>query len=212
MTKLLPTLSLLVLSCAVSAETVQVGDLAGFREALRRVEAPPAPAAALPPKSERPSCMIEPLSGATVGRGLFDSDFAVKRGDAVLGRVVANQDGYTYVNGGATLAFFAVLKSGKDRFVAVSNCDGELIGKVVEEDEANATAFWLEDANGAAIAHSGWVDGSNFILAGKGGSAVVADDAWFSDRYALTIRELPSPLVLAATVLNNAALYRRKTR
>lgn len=206
-------LSLLSLFVAlpVAAQVVSIGDLAGFKEALKDVPAPAAPASTAAPAAglPRPACPVLSLDGATVGRGLFENDYTVKIDGREVGKVAADGDRLAYSAGGAAQAAAAIGMTGRSRTATVTGCDGEVIGQIVELDLANASYFDVTDASGRTIATSGAVDGTTWSLAGAGVSATIKNAHPIVDRYALSMSGIDGRLVLMAAIMNNAALYRR---
>jgi hypothetical protein len=209
----LPLLSLLA-ALPVAAQVVSVGDVSGFKEALKGSPAPAtpsmsAPASPLPPLPPI-RCAVLSLNGATVGRGLFQNDYAVKIAGEEVGRVEAGGSGLDYSASGRRQAdvSFAFGVDGARR-ATVSGCDGETVGTIVETDASDSSRFRVEDAAGKFVAGSGDVDGTTWSLAGPGVSATITNADWIRDDYALAMSGVDGRLVLTAAIMNNQALYRR---
>ena len=165
---------------------------------------------ALPAAREalRPSCPVLDLSDATVGRGIFGNDFTVTIGGRDVGAVKHDGDGYAYSAGGAPQAKIEITPSESARTATVTGCDGEIVGRVVEEDGSGSSRYRIENASGRVIAESGTVDGTSFGISGSGVSAKVENAHWMLDRYAMSSAGIDGRLVLAAALMNNDALYR----
>lgn len=181
----------LLFALPVAAQIVPIGDVAAAREALR------------------PSCPVLDLSGATVGRGLFGGDFVVTIGGRDVGGVKHDGDGYAYEAGGAPQAKIEIAGSGSARTATVTGCSGEIVGRVIEQDGSDSSRFRVENPSGRVIAESGAVDGTTFAMSGAGGAAKVENAHWLLDRYTMSSSGIDGRLVLAATLMNNDALYRR---
>lgn len=204
--------AMLLLAAMPVAAQVEVGDLSGFKEALKSVEVPAAPASAVAATAALPpvKCPVLSLNGATVGRGLFESDYTVKINGEEVGKVAAGNDGMTYTAGGAGQATVSVAY-GSDgaRRATVKGCDGETLGVIVETESSDSSRFVIVSGPGKVLAASGDVSGTTWSLSGPGGSAEIKNAHPIVDRYALTMSGLDGRLVLAAAVMNNQALYRR---
>jgi len=181
----------LLLALPAAAQIVPIGDVAAAREALR------------------PACPVLDLSGATVGRGLFGGDFVVSIGGRDVGKVERDGDGWSYKAGAAPQAKIEITPSGSARTATVTGCNGEIVGRVVEEDGSDSSRYRVENASGRVIAETGAVDGTSFGLRGAGTAASVANAHWILDRYTLSSGGMDGRLVLAAALMNNDALYRR---
>jgi hypothetical protein len=207
----LPLLSLLV-ALPAAAQVVSMGDMAGFKEALKNSDAPAVPTSRAIETAglTRVACPVLSLNGATVGRGLFENDYTVKIGGEEVGKVESGGSGMRYTAGGAGQADISFSFNGEGgRRATVVGCDGETIGSVYEMDSHDASRFRIEDAAGRPIAHSGDVDGTSWVMAGPGVSASITNDHWLVDRYALSMSGIDGRLVLTAAIMNNQALYRR---
>jgi hypothetical protein len=148
------------------------------------------------------------LNGATVGRGLFENDYTVKINGDEVGKVEAGDSGMKYTAGGAAQADVSVAVSGETRTATVKGCNGETIGTIVETDSHDSSRFTVKDAAGKTM-ESGEVDGTTWALSGAGASASIKNAHPIVDRYAMAMTGVDGRLVLAATVMNNQALYRR---
>lgn len=208
----------LIVALPAAAQVVSIGDVSGFKEALKGVEAPASPpsrpleAAAAGAAAARAACAVLSLNGATVGRGLFQNDYTVKAGDQEVGKVASSGSGWTYTAGGASQASVAVSDVQSGRRATVTGCDGETLGGVVETDASSSSRFVITDASGNVIAYSGDVDGTTWSMTGSGASASIKNDHWLLDRYALTMSGVDGRLVLTAAIMNNQALYRRSSQ
>lgn len=209
------TLLSLLAALPAAAQVVQIGDLAGFKEALKGIESP-AVATTRPLThvvAARPaSCPVLDLAGATVGRGLFESEYTVKIGDQEVGKVSSSGGGLSYTAGGASQAKITLSSSGDTKTATVVGCDGAVIGKIVELQGSDSSSFSVLDAAGSVLAQSGNVDSTTWSLSGAGGSASIANAHWLVDRYALSMSGIDGRLVLTAAILNNQALYRRSAQ
>jgi len=211
----------LIVALPAAAQVVSIGDVSGFREALKGVEAPASPssrpleaaaAAGAAAGAARAACAVLSLNGATVGRGLFQNDYTVKVGDQEVGKVASSGSGWTYTAGGASQASVAVSDVQSGRRATVTGCDGETLGSVVETDASGSSRFVITDASGNVVAYSGDVDGTTWSMTGSGASASIKNDHWLLDRYALTMSGVDGRLVLTAAIMNNQALYRRSSQ
>jgi hypothetical protein len=201
----------LVVALPAAAQFVSVGDVSGFKEALKGTEAPASPAMAAPAAPLPPvRCAVLSLNGATVGRGLFQNDYTVKIAGREVGKVEAGGSGFAYTAGGRRQADVS-FSFGVDgvRRATVVGCDGETLGAVVETDSSDSSRFRVEDASGRLLAGSGGVDGTTWALSGPGASATVTNADWIRDDYALAMSGVDGRLVLTAAIMNNQALYRR---
>lgn len=212
MKKKTPALSLmsLLFSFPVAAQVVEVGDLSAFKEALKSVKAPSAPSAgAAPAAPGAKACASVELSGATVGRGMFQTDLRVDKGDAEVGRVSHDGSRYLYVVGGATAAEADVKGDGDRKVATVLDCAGRVVGTIVEEDSGDSSRYTLADASGKVLARSDATSGPAVTMMGDGGFATIRNAHWILDKYALETSGLDSRLVLMTAAMNDSVLYRR---
>lgn len=211
MKKKTPALSLmsLLFSFPVAAQVVEVGDLSAFKEALKSVKAPSAPSAGAAPGAAAKACAAVELSGATVGRGMFQTDLRVEKGDAEIGRVSRDGSRYYYVVGGATAVEADVSESGERRVATVHDCAGAVVGVIVAEDSGDSSRYTLRSPAGAVLARSDSTSGPAVTMIGDGGVATIRNAHWILDKYALDVQGLDSRLVLMTAAMNDSQLYRR---
>ena len=140
---------------------------------------------------------------------MFDNDYTVKIDGQEVGKVESRGSGLTYTASGAGQATVSFSEGSFGRQAAVTGCNGEALGSVVETDSHDSSRFIILDASGRAVASSGDVDGTSWVMSGLGASAMIKNDNWLVDRYALSMTGIDGRLVLTAAIMNNQALYAR---
>lgn len=179
-----------------------------WREVRERSTQTPAPAAAaagaatlaVPAAASAPNML-----GATVGRGVFASDYEVKAGDQKLGAILQREGGYVYMS--AQGGVIATARGG-----VVNDGAGKKLGTIAEGYSDECSTYVLYDAAGAKAAETGCLDGSSFdvVLAGEP-RVIVKNDHWFKDRFKVTALDsrVDGRLVAILIVMHNESNYRR---
>lgn len=201
------------LAAAQAARAPELPDLKEFHERLGDVAAPAAVPARAVVAAKAAGCPVLNLQGATIGRGVFDSSYEVKLNDAVFGTIKGDGDGYVYKDNYGNIAAKAATEkiNGGTRSL-VTDCSGAPIGLIEEAVGSDSSDFVLFDATGKIVAQTGWTSSSSISFRTDSGETVAeAKNAhWLLDRVQLSLTPKADPrLVAVASVMNNAAGYRR---
>lgn len=154
------------------------------------------------------SCASLPAT-VTVGRGVFENDYTVKNGDAKIGAVEKTGAGYVIKdNAGAIIASAAISQTKDGQTASVTGCGGAALGSIEELTSGGSSAFNIKAADGTPLMTTGWVDGGDMAASAPKASMKVEKNGIF-DHFTTTINGAAPEIGIIATVMNNAAAYKR---
>ena len=232
----LPLLTLIA-ALPAAAQSVEVGDTAGFKQALRSVAVPAAPSSSPDAASSADASRGNP-SGKTLSEDFLGGGYTVSIGGRKVGAIsisagVADERGYgkpseEYVSrsGGAVLFRAKVMTAepplgersdfGVSRRLAkVTDGAGAALGVIVEYAYAGSSVFQVKDDRSGAAVFSEKVASSDFKMTGgdlKGGkaSAEVKSAHWYNHSYSIASSGVDERLIAAVVLMNSSAMSRRE--
>lgn len=148
-------------------------------------------------------------STVQIGRGVFQNDYTVKMGGQDAATVEAVDGGYVIKDKSGTVqASAAVAESGGKRTATVTGCNGQPLGVIEELIGSDSSAFNIKAPDGTPLMTTGWVDGGDMAASAPKASMKVERNGIF-DHFTATIYGAAPEVGVIATVMNNAAGYRR---
>lgn len=154
------------------------------------------------------SCVALP-STVSVGRGVFENDYAVKSDGAKIAEVEKTDGGYVIKdNAGAVVASATIAKTKDGQTATVTGCGGAVLGSIEELTGGGSSAFNIKAADGTPLMTTGWVDGGDMAASAPKASMKVEKNGIF-DHFTATINGAAPEIGIITTVMNNAAAYKR---